>query len=401
MSQQHNLAQADPTTFTTAAPHAPEAPMAVTPTPSPTELTTPRTPRSASTSAPLATAAPEQATTGDAVLTSVTRPQLRSLTNPGDHQVPATARYADQLTHGALALRLQAVTRLGLPTPRHLSSTTPQAATPSPAEAGSAHAGLATSGKALNSQIATRQASPQGVEPHTPHAGVADATPADAGMAHASQANADVADRPIEKLSVVQDNRSATPADAAPGRPDGAQAPLNTTPSTRPAEDARRTAPGTAGGQAVRGAGAAGARGTAAVSAASRATSGTAVVGGEEARRGEVPGLPGARVWGGRLAQAVSEVLAGDRPISQLVRFTDDAVFMDLNRRVRMLGLNSTAGSRGAKEKSTVRSVRVFMPNPSIAEVAAHVRYGRRSRAIALRLEVRRNRWVCTALELG
>jgi hypothetical protein len=101
------------------------------------------------------------------------------------------------------------------------------------------------------------------------------------------------------------------------------------------------------------------------------------------------------------LAQAVSEVLAGDRPISQLVRFTDDAVFMDLNRRVRMLGLNSTAGSRGAKEKSTVRSVRVFMPNPSIAEVAAHVRYGRRSRAIALRLEVRRNRWVCTALELG
>lgn len=100
------------------------------------------------------------------------------------------------------------------------------------------------------------------------------------------------------------------------------------------------------------------------------------------------------------MAQAVNEVLAGDRPISQLVRFTDDQVFLELNRRVRLLGLNSTAGTRGAKEKSTVRSVRVFMPAPAIAEIAAHVRHGERSRAVALRLEIRRNRWVCTALQL-
>jgi uncharacterized protein DUF6459 len=101
------------------------------------------------------------------------------------------------------------------------------------------------------------------------------------------------------------------------------------------------------------------------------------------------------------LAQAVSEVLAGDRPISQLVRFTDDEVFMELNRRVRLLGLNTTATTRGAKEKSSVQSVRVFMPEPFVAEVAAHVRRGDRSRAIALRMEIRRSRWVCTALEIG
>ncbi|MGZ0148237.1 Rv3235 family protein [Kribbella sp. WER1] len=117
--------------------------------------------------------------------------------------------------------------------------------------------------------------------------------------------------------------------------------------------------------------------------------------------RAELAGLPDVRLWGGRLAQAVSEVLVGDRPISQLVRFTNDRVFLELNRRVRLLGMNTTAGSRGAKEKSTVRSVRVFMPEADIAEVAAHVRHGERSRAVALRLEVRRNRWVCTALELG
>jgi len=113
------------------------------------------------------------------------------------------------------------------------------------------------------------------------------------------------------------------------------------------------------------------------------------------------PGLPDARAWGGRLAQAVSEVLAGDRPISQLVRFTDDAVFADLNRRVRLLGLTTTATARGAKERSSLASVRVCTPAHEIAEIAAHVRHGNRSRAIALRLEIRRNRWVCTALELG
>ncbi|TCC35739.1 Rv3235 family protein [Kribbella speibonae] len=204
--------------------------------------------------------------------------------------MPATARYAGELTDGALALRLQAITRLGVVSAPPLDA--------APEERG--------------------------------------------GVAKESR-----------KLSVVPP--VATHSVATPGQPDGAQASLKTTDTAL----ARVGVPGAA------------------------------------------PVLPEVRVWGARLAQAVSEVLAGDRPISQLVRFTDDVVFMELNRRVRMLGMNSTAGTRGAKEKSTVRSVRVFMPEPRIAEVAAHVRHGQRSRAVAFRLEVRRNRWVCTALELG
>ncbi|TDD26970.1 hypothetical protein E1218_11570 [Kribbella turkmenica] len=101
------------------------------------------------------------------------------------------------------------------------------------------------------------------------------------------------------------------------------------------------------------------------------------------------------------MAQALTEVLAGDRPISQLVRFTDEAVFADLNRRVRVLGMSTTATTRGAKERSAVRSIRICTSAQEVVEVAAHVRHGDRSRAIAFRLEVRRNRWVCTALELG
>jgi hypothetical protein len=116
---------------------------------------------------------------------------------------------------------------------------------------------------------------------------------------------------------------------------------------------------------------------------------------------GRTPGLPDARAWGSRLAQAVAEVLAGDRPLSQLVRWTDAVVYMDLNRRVRVLGLTTTATKRGAKERSAIRSVRVSQPAERVAEIAAHVRYGNRSRAMALRLEVHRGRWICTALELG
>jgi hypothetical protein len=113
------------------------------------------------------------------------------------------------------------------------------------------------------------------------------------------------------------------------------------------------------------------------------------------------PSLPDVQAWASRLVQAVAEVLAGDRPITQLIRFTDSVVFTDLNRRVRVLGLTTTATGRGLKERSAVRSVHVFTPATEVAEVAAHIRYGDRSRAMALRLEVHRGRWICTALELG
>ncbi|MEV6273282.1 Rv3235 family protein [Kribbella sp. NPDC051936] len=328
-------------------PDTPEVQMAVTPT-TPTTSTTP-TARPARVGAPAAVG-----TAGDArqMLAEVGRPRLASV--GGDaHGVPATTRYADQLTDGALALRLEAVRRLGI-------ASTPVSDEPRDADA-------------------------------------------------PSVAGARGKDR---KLSVVPEAAGATHAVAAPGQPDGAQAPLKATagaPAGAKATAAKTTSVKTA---AVKTATETTAETTAAETTAGTtarktpATTGAKETGAKVARPGGVPGrealrLPEVRAWSARLAQAISEVLAGDRPISQLVRFADDAVFMELNRRVRLLGMNSTAGTRGAKEKSVVRSVRVFMPEPFIAEVAAHVRHGSRSRAVAFRLEVRRNRWVCTALELG
>lgn len=111
--------------------------------------------------------------------------------------------------------------------------------------------------------------------------------------------------------------------------------------------------------------------------------------------------LPDVHAWSVRLVQALAEVVAGDRPIGQLIRWTDGTVYAELNRRVRLLGLTTTAGTRGSSERAQVRSVHVSQPALLVAEVAAHVRHDGRSRAVALRLEVHRDRWICTALHLG
>jgi Family of unknown function (DUF6459) len=114
-----------------------------------------------------------------------------------------------------------------------------------------------------------------------------------------------------------------------------------------------------------------------------------------------VASVPAPRDWAGRFVQAVVEVVAGDRPLQQLVRWTNERVYADLSRRVRILGLTTSAAARHRTERSHVRSVRIYQPRPDAAEVAAHVRHGARSRAVAARLEAQRGRWTCTDLTLG
>jgi uncharacterized protein DUF6459 len=107
--------------------------------------------------------------------------------------------------------------------------------------------------------------------------------------------------------------------------------------------------------------------------------------------------LPEPRQWAGRFVQAVVEVLAGDRPLSQLVRWTTAEVYDEVSARV------VPSGPPGAPTpaRALVRSVHVTEPSDGVAEVAASVRRGRRCTAVALRLEGMDGRWQCTALELG
>jgi hypothetical protein len=104
--------------------------------------------------------------------------------------------------------------------------------------------------------------------------------------------------------------------------------------------------------------------------------------------------------WAAMFAQAVVESIGGDRPVTQLVRWTSRRVYLDLERRVQ-LGHLARPTTRSRAMRPQVRTVHVCQPHPECAEVSVHVRHGERSRALAVRLERREDRWLCTALEVG
>jgi hypothetical protein len=108
-------------------------------------------------------------------------------------------------------------------------------------------------------------------------------------------------------------------------------------------------------------------------------------------------GLPNAEEWSATLALAIIQALLGQRPVAQLNRWVGDevlaAISMYQRRRMRVPGRVAVPVA--------LRSVRVQHPAQEVAEVAAHVVIGRRSAAMAFRLEALGDRWLCTALELG
>jgi Family of unknown function (DUF6459) len=108
-------------------------------------------------------------------------------------------------------------------------------------------------------------------------------------------------------------------------------------------------------------------------------------------------GLPDAREWSTTLALALIQALLGQRAVSQLNRWVVDEVLVAIS----MYQRRSLAPHGRITIPTAVRSVRVQHPDPTVAEVAAHVAIGKRSAALAFRLEALGDRWLCTALELG
>lgn len=107
------------------------------------------------------------------------------------------------------------------------------------------------------------------------------------------------------------------------------------------------------------------------------------------------------REWAALLAVAVLQALSGERPVNQLERWLDEEVLAAVGFAARSRARARQADQDRTARQASVVSVRVQCPTPAAAEVAAHLRLGRRSVAMALRLEAFGNRWLCTALELG
>lgn len=109
--------------------------------------------------------------------------------------------------------------------------------------------------------------------------------------------------------------------------------------------------------------------------------------------------------WAQRYAQAAVEIVGGDRPASQLLRWTRPDVYADLGRRAQLVARASGRPAGHGRPRSAVRSqvvsVRASFVTREICEVSVRVRHGERYRALAARFEVLQGRLQCTALEFA
>lgn len=112
-----------------------------------------------------------------------------------------------------------------------------------------------------------------------------------------------------------------------------------------------------------------------------------------------------------RFAQAVVEIVAGDRPASQLTRHATLDVLDQLERTARHRALRAaellrtsvraSAASSVVPARPRVTSIHLSEPADGVAEACAVISAGSRRRALAFRLEGLDGRWQCTALRMG
>ena len=108
--------------------------------------------------------------------------------------------------------------------------------------------------------------------------------------------------------------------------------------------------------------------------------------------------------WTRRFVQAATEIVGGDRPASQLVRWTSPDVYADLRRRAQLgarAGGHQPGLARVQPVRPRVRSVHTCFVSDEVVEAGVHVRYGERSRALAARFERIQQLWICTALDFS
>jgi len=110
--------------------------------------------------------------------------------------------------------------------------------------------------------------------------------------------------------------------------------------------------------------------------------------------------------WAHRYLQAATEIVAGDRPVAQLLRWSSPRVYTDLGRRAQLVWrATGREPGQGRVRRHTgrpqLRSCRISFVRPDAVEVSATVAHGRRHRAVAARFEEHDDRWICLALEFA
>ncbi|MCL2541070.1 MAG: Rv3235 family protein [Nocardioidaceae bacterium] len=108
--------------------------------------------------------------------------------------------------------------------------------------------------------------------------------------------------------------------------------------------------------------------------------------------------------WTRRYVQAALEIIGGDRPAAQVLRWTSDEVYADLRRRAWLVGQageHQPGLARVQPVRPRLHSVHTCFLSDTAVECSVHVRYGERGRAVAARFERIREHWICTALDFA
>lgn len=104
--------------------------------------------------------------------------------------------------------------------------------------------------------------------------------------------------------------------------------------------------------------------------------------------------------WACIFIAAALEVINGVRPLSSLVRWAAPEVTEALAKR-RFLISHNRQQQKQLSNLFRIHKQRIFEPTDGVAEVSVSVEINNHVRACALRLEIFKNRWLVTALELG
>lgn len=114
--------------------------------------------------------------------------------------------------------------------------------------------------------------------------------------------------------------------------------------------------------------------------------------------------LTALEAWIGQIVQAVVEIVGGDRPLTQAVRWTSPRVYQQLGRRSAHLGKvggYAPGVGRVQRVRPRVTGVTSSLIDDAIVEAAVTIRTGHRARAVAVRFEQTDARWICTVLDFG
>jgi hypothetical protein len=114
--------------------------------------------------------------------------------------------------------------------------------------------------------------------------------------------------------------------------------------------------------------------------------------------------LTALETWIGQIVQAIVEIVGGDRPLTQAVRWTSPRVYQQLGRRAAHLGKvggYAPGVGRVQRVRPRVTGVTSSTIDQTIVEAAVTIRTGQRARAVAVRFEQSDARWICTVLDFG